>query len=79
MKQTDKSNVRMMKKSFFSKSFFILPFRLLSNGDNFDPAFDLEYRGLVTMKGKAEPMKCWFLNRAKDDYVNVPHAEDLLR
>lgn len=54
-------------------------FRLLSNGDNFDEAFDLESRGLVTMKGKAEPMKCWFLNRSKSDYVNVPHPEDLLR
>lgn len=60
-------------------SFLFYRSRLLCNGDNFDEAFDLEYRGLVTMKGKAEPMKCWFLNRSKSDYANIPHPEDLLR
>lgn len=70
----------MLNALILSKfSFSSLNFRLLSNGDNYDESFDLESRGLVTMKGKAEPMKCWFLNRSKSDYVNVPHPEDLLR
>ncbi|XP_031631652.1 guanylate cyclase soluble subunit beta-1 isoform X2 [Contarinia nasturtii] len=54
-------------------------YKLLCNSDKFDEPFDFEYRGLVTMKGKAEPMKCWFLNRSKSDYANIPHPEDLLR
>ncbi|KAJ8298045.1 hypothetical protein KUTeg_024576 [Tegillarca granosa] len=29
----------------------------------FDPEFKLEYRGEVKMKGKPEPMKCYFLSR----------------
>lgn len=57
---------------------FFLNFRLLCNDDNLDEAFDFEYRGLVTMKGKAEPMNCWFLNRAKSDLTNIPHFEELL-
>lgn len=57
---------------------FVFIFRLLSNEINYDEAFDFEYRGLVTMKGKAEPMNCWFLNRAKNDYSNIPHFQDLL-
>lgn len=52
---------------------------LLCNEVNADGAFDFEYRGPVMMKGKAEPMKCWFLNRAKCDYPNIPHAEDLMK
>lgn len=53
--------------------------RLLCNEVNVDDAFDFEYRGPVMMKGKAEPMKCWFLNRAKCDYPNIPHADDLMK
>lgn len=37
--------------------------RLLCDPVNHDPSFNLEYRGPVVMKGKPEPMECWFLTR----------------
>lgn len=37
--------------------------RCLQSAENADPQFHLEYRGPVTMKGKKEPMKVWFLSR----------------
>lgn len=37
--------------------------RCLQSSENADPQFHLEYRGPVTMKGKKEPMKVWFLSR----------------
>lgn len=37
--------------------------RCLQSAENADPQFRLEYRGPVTMKGKKEPMKVWFLSR----------------
>lgn len=37
--------------------------RCLQSVENADPQFHLEYRGPVTMKGKKEPMKVWFLSR----------------
>jgi hypothetical protein len=44
---------------------YFLPstFRLLCNEINHDPSFNLEFRGPVVMKGKKEPMNCWFLSR----------------
>ncbi|KFB39374.1 AGAP000212-PA-like protein [Anopheles sinensis] len=36
---------------------------LLCDPVNHDPSFNLEYRGPVVMKGKPEPMECWFLTR----------------
>ncbi|KAJ6640083.1 Guanylate cyclase soluble subunit beta-1 [Pseudolycoriella hygida] len=36
---------------------------ILVNELNIDPSFHLEYRGPVIMKGKPDPMKCWFLSR----------------
>uniref|UniRef100_A0A182UZN4 Guanylate cyclase domain-containing protein n=1 Tax=Anopheles merus TaxID=30066 RepID=A0A182UZN4_ANOME len=36
---------------------------LLCDPVNHDPSFNLEYRGPVVMKGKPEPMDCWFLTR----------------
>ncbi|KAL1375812.1 hypothetical protein pipiens_017268 [Culex pipiens pipiens] len=36
---------------------------LLCEPVNQDPSFQLDYRGSVTMKGKPEPMECWFLTR----------------
>ncbi|GAB6026008.1 Guanylate cyclase soluble subunit beta-1, variant 2 [Chamberlinius hualienensis] len=33
----------------------------LQEPENYDPKFHFEYRGPVTMKGKSEPMKVWFL------------------
>uniref|UniRef100_A0A182J928 Uncharacterized protein n=1 Tax=Anopheles atroparvus TaxID=41427 RepID=A0A182J928_ANOAO len=36
---------------------------LLCDPVNHDPCFNLEYRGPVVMKGKPEPMDCWFLTR----------------
>uniref|UniRef100_A0AAQ4R9A4 Guanylate cyclase soluble subunit beta-1 n=1 Tax=Gasterosteus aculeatus aculeatus TaxID=481459 RepID=A0AAQ4R9A4_GASAC len=38
-------------------------YRCLQSAENADPQFNLEYRGPVTMKGKKEPMKVWFLTR----------------
>ena len=36
----------------------------LMEKQNFDPEFKFECRGLVQMKGRPEPMKVFFLNRA---------------
>ncbi len=30
--------------------------------ENQDDSFNFEHRGPVTMKGKKEPMQCWFLS-----------------
>ncbi|XP_038107544.1 guanylate cyclase soluble subunit beta-1 isoform X3 [Culex quinquefasciatus] len=38
-------------------------YKLLCEPVNQDPSFQLDYRGSVTMKGKPEPMECWFLTR----------------
>ncbi|XP_050081235.1 guanylate cyclase soluble subunit beta-1 [Anopheles maculipalpis] len=38
-------------------------YKLLCEPVNHDPSFNLEYRGPVVMKGKPEPMDCWFLTR----------------
>lgn len=43
-------------------------FRWLQNEQNFDPTFDFEDRGPVTMKGKAEPMNVYFLTRKRTAY-----------
>lgn len=37
--------------------------RWLTNEVNYDKSFELEYRGAVPMKGKPEPMQCWYLTR----------------
>ncbi|XP_069778965.1 guanylate cyclase soluble subunit beta-1 [Narcine bancroftii] len=38
-------------------------YRCLLSPENSDEQFQLEYRDLVSMKGKKEPMKVWFLSR----------------
>uniref|UniRef100_A0A8B9LM23 Guanylate cyclase soluble subunit beta-1 n=1 Tax=Astyanax mexicanus TaxID=7994 RepID=A0A8B9LM23_ASTMX len=38
-------------------------YRCLQSVENADPQFNLEYRGPITMKGKKDPMKVWFLSR----------------
>lgn len=38
-------------------------YTMLQTEDCFDPEFDLQYRGSVKMKGKPEPMRCYFLSR----------------
>uniref|UniRef100_H0WPN1 Guanylate cyclase soluble subunit beta-1 n=2 Tax=Otolemur garnettii TaxID=30611 RepID=H0WPN1_OTOGA len=38
-------------------------YRCLMSPENSDPQFHLEHRGPVSMKGKKEPMKVWFLSR----------------
>ncbi|CAG0895669.1 unnamed protein product, partial [Darwinula stevensoni] len=38
-------------------------FAYLQDSSNYDPEFQLEYRGPIQMKGKTEPMKTWFLSR----------------
>ncbi|XP_059146235.1 LOW QUALITY PROTEIN: guanylate cyclase soluble subunit beta-1-like [Physella acuta] len=38
-------------------------YRFLQEPMNFDPGFQFDYRGEVVMKGKATPMKCYFLSR----------------
>ena len=30
---------------------------------NYDERFQFQYRGEVVMKGKKDPMRCWFLSR----------------
>lgn len=72
------NNISLYFRIVFFSHIFLSIYRLLCNPDNIDDAFVLESRGLVTMKGKAEPMKCWYLNRSESDSVNVPHSEDLL-
>uniref|UniRef100_A0AAY4ABR0 Guanylate cyclase soluble subunit beta-1 n=1 Tax=Denticeps clupeoides TaxID=299321 RepID=A0AAY4ABR0_9TELE len=42
-------------------------YRCLQSAENADPQFHLEYRGPVTMKGKKEPMKVWFLSQKSPD------------
>ncbi|KAK7475318.1 hypothetical protein BaRGS_00033465 [Batillaria attramentaria] len=37
--------------------------RCLHEPLNRDETFHFEYRGEVVMKGKKDPMKCWFLSR----------------
>ncbi|GFR10002.1 guanylate cyclase soluble subunit beta-1 [Trichonephila clavata] len=36
--------------------------------ENYDPQFKFEFRGLVQMKGKKEPMKVWFLSRKEESF-----------
>ncbi|XP_038056195.1 guanylate cyclase soluble subunit beta-1-like [Patiria miniata] len=38
-------------------------YRCLMEPQNHDPTFHFEFRGPVVMKGKKEPMQCWFLTR----------------
>ncbi|CAL8081694.1 unnamed protein product [Orchesella dallaii] len=38
-------------------------YQWLQNEENFDPSFEFEHRGPITMKGKAEPMNVYFLSR----------------
>jgi len=38
-------------------------FRYLKEGPCYDPQFHFTYRGAVKMKGKKDPMECWFLTR----------------
>nr|XP_029707897.1 guanylate cyclase soluble subunit beta-1-like isoform X2 [Aedes albopictus] len=45
-------------------------YKLLCEPVNQDPCFNLEYRGPVVMKGKPEPMECWFLTRKTPNSSN---------
>ncbi|XP_052868356.1 guanylate cyclase soluble subunit beta-1 [Anopheles cruzii] len=45
-------------------------YKLLCDPVNHDPSFNLEYRGPVVMKGKPEPMDCWFLTRSSAQATN---------
>lgn len=47
-----------------------LPCRLLCEKVNHDGSFHLVERGPVQMKGRAEPMQCWFLSRATKATTN---------
>lgn len=38
-------------------------YRFLNSPENFDPEFHFEHRGHVKMKGKPEPMECYFMTR----------------
>ncbi|XP_048756581.1 guanylate cyclase soluble subunit beta-1-like [Ostrea edulis] len=38
-------------------------YRFLTSPENFDPEFEFEHRGHVKMKGKSEPMECYFMTR----------------
>ncbi|ODN06498.1 Guanylate cyclase soluble subunit beta-1 [Orchesella cincta] len=50
-------------------------YRELQNEENFDPSFEFEYRGPITMKGKAEPMNVYFLTRKTPENTPV-HFEE---
>ncbi|CAL1528282.1 unnamed protein product [Lymnaea stagnalis] len=41
-------------------------YRFLQDSTNSDKSFKFDYRGEVVMKGKATPMKCYFLTRKQD-------------
>lgn len=53
--------------------------RLLASDMNYDQSFELEYRGPVAMKGKPEPMQCWFLTRGQGGALvpTTPTVEDV--
>uniref|UniRef100_A0A182TE57 Guanylate cyclase domain-containing protein n=1 Tax=Anopheles melas TaxID=34690 RepID=A0A182TE57_9DIPT len=53
-------DLRRLEHRFYS---FDVLWMLLCDPVNHDPSFNLEYRGPVVMKGKPEPMDCWFLTR----------------
>ncbi|XP_038610980.1 guanylate cyclase soluble subunit beta-1 [Tachyglossus aculeatus] len=46
-------------------------YRCLMTSDNSDQQFHLEHRGPVSMKGKKEPMKVWFLSRKSTETEDV--------
>uniref|UniRef100_A0A0A9X0F7 Guanylate cyclase soluble subunit beta-1 n=4 Tax=Lygus hesperus TaxID=30085 RepID=A0A0A9X0F7_LYGHE len=48
-------------------------YRCLQNNTNFDPQFKFTYRGPVIMKGKAEPMKVWYLSRRHENQMRFLH------
>lgn len=56
-------NLKIKYKLIFIFKFVFILFRFLTNDVNYDPSFELEFRGPVAMKGRPEPMKVWFLNR----------------
>lgn len=64
---TKEKKLRIMRFLHFTS--ISLPFptlflaRLLCEEVNQDESFHLEDRGPVQMKGRAEPMRCWFLSR----------------
>ena len=43
--------------------------RCLMEPQNHDPTFHFEYRGPIVMKGKKEPMQCWYLTEATDGEI----------
>lgn len=62
---------------FTNFTFNFLLYRILVNELNMDSSFQLDYRGPVAMKGKPEPMKCWFLSRSKGVAAAItPSFED---
>lgn len=53
-------------------------YKWLTQPDNSHPSFQFECRGAVTMKGKKDPMKVWFLSR-RDESVNLGAASEVLQ
>lgn len=51
--------------------------RQLTKDLNKDDLFELESRGPVFMKGKPEPMNCWFLNRSKSEPPQTTAADEI--
>lgn len=50
--------------TYYCKSFLLfIDSRFLKSPENFDPEFHFEHRGHVKMKGKPEPMECYFMTR----------------
>ena len=52
----------------------IVVHRQLQTPENYDPAFNFEYRGPVTMKGRATPMEVYFLTRNSEEQQSLPIA-----
>lgn len=60
---------RILVQPFINTEYVISNYSCLKNAENNDPQFHFQYRGPVTMKGKSEPMKVWFLTRNKEYVV----------
>lgn len=46
---------------------YVFVCRVLMQADNADPDLHFEPRGMITMKGRAEPMQVYFLSRAQNE------------
>jgi len=64
-----------IKLIFRLKTMYVSVCRVLMQADNADPDLHFEPRGLVAMKGRAEPMQVYFLTRAQNEEWGPTLAE----